>query len=125
MDYNLFKMEATPREAYLYQSPSGRCPFEEWLEPLRDIRGRAKIRARIARVRAGNLGKCESVGKGVFELKIDFGPGYRVYFGQVGDTLVILLCGGDKSTQAKDIKTAHEYWVDYWRRPHAARKKLS
>ena len=95
------------------------------MEVLKDIRGRAKIRARIARVRAGNLGKRQSVGKGVFELKIDFGPGYRVYFGQVADAMVILLCGGDKSTQAKDIKTAHEYWADYWRRTHAARKKIS
>ena len=125
MGYNRLGMEATPGEAYLYQSPAGRCPFEEWLESLRDIRGRAKIRARIARARTGNLGKCEPVGEGVFELKIDFGPGYRVYFGQLGDVLVILLCGGDKSTQAKDIRAAHEYWADYWRRPHAARKKIS
>lgn len=87
--------------------------------------GRAKIRARIARVRAGNLGNCEPEGGGVFELKIDFGPGYRVYFGEVGETIVILLRGGDKSTQIKDIKAARDNWADYWRRPHAAREKLS
>lgn len=113
------------QEAYLYRLQSGRCPFEEWLEGLRDRVGRAKIRARIARVRAGNFGKCEAVGKGVFELKVDFGPGYRVYFGQVGQAIVILLCGGDKGTQARDIKAAHAYWADYWRRSHEAREKLS
>lgn len=92
---------------------------------MKDRMGRARIRARIARARAGNLGKCEPVGEGVFEPKIDFGPGYRVYFGEVGAAIIILLCGGDKSTQAKDIKAAHDYWADYWRRPHAAREKLS
>jgi len=118
-------MHATPKEAYLYRFQSGRCPFEEWLDSMRDRMGRAKIRARIARARAGNLGKCEPVGGGVFELKIDFGPGYRVYFGEVGDTIIILLCGGDKSTQMKDIRKAQDYWADYWRRPHAARENLS
>ena len=118
-------MNITPKEAYLYRFRSGRCPFEDWLESLKDRIGRAKIRARIARVRAGNLGQCASVGEGVCELKVDFGPGYRVYFGEVGNAIVILLCGGDKSTQTKDIKAAHQYWADYWRRPHAAREKLS
>jgi putative addiction module killer protein len=73
----------------------------------------ARIRARIARVRLGNLGNCEPVGGGVLELKINYGPGYRVYFGQVGMKLVILLCGGDKSSQAEDIRRAIEYWEDY------------
>ena len=72
-----------------------------------------RIRTRIARVRLGNLGNCEPVGGGVLELKIDYGPGYRVYFGQVGTKLVILLCGGDKSSQTEDIRRAIEYWEDY------------
>ena len=118
-------MEATPKEAYLYETESGQCPFEEWLESLKDRRGSAKVRARIARLRAGNLGQCESVGQGVMELKIDFGPGYRVYFGQVGHAIVILLCGGDKGTQAKDIRLAQGYWADYRRQSHETRKKLS
>ena len=118
-------MDTTPKEAYLYQVESGRCPFEEWLDSLRDRKGRAKIRVKIARVRAGNLGNCRPVGQGVLELKIDFGPGYRIYLGQVGQTIIILLCGGDKATQAEDIKAAHDYWADYGRRPHAARKKIS
>ena len=62
------------------------------------------------------MGHCEPVGAGVMELKIDVGPGYRVYFGQVGNKLVVLLNGGDKSSQSKDIKTAHAYWADYRRR---------
>jgi putative addiction module killer protein len=118
-------MEATPKEAYLYQTASGQCPFEEWLESLRDRKGAAKIRVRIARARVGNLGSCNTVGQGILEFKIDFGPGYRVYFGEIGKTIIILLCGGGKSTQAKDIALAHKYWVDYWRRPHEARKALS
>lgn len=118
-------MEITPRDTYIYQALSGGCPFESWLEALKDRVGRAKIRARIARVRTGNLGRCDAVGEGVFELKIAFGPGYRVYFGEVGHAIIILLAGGDKSTQKKDIKAAQDYWDDYWRRPHAARKKLS
>ncbi len=80
---------------------------------LRDQRAKARIRTRIARVRLGNLGNYEPVGNGVLELKISYGPGYRVYFGQVGVKLVILLCGGDKSSQAEDIRRAIEYWEDY------------
>lgn len=118
-------MDAALKETYIYQAETGRCPFDEWLESLKDRKGRAKVRARIARLRTGNLGKCGAVGKGVLELKIDFGPGYRVYFGEVGHAVVILLCGGDKSTQAKDIRLAHDYWADYWRRTHATRKEIS
>jgi putative addiction module killer protein len=65
------------------------------------------------RLQTGLLGDWDSVGEGVYELRIDFGPGYRVYFGQEGKLLILLLCGGDKSTQTKDIKRAHAYWKDY------------
>jgi len=67
----------------------------------------------------GNLGNSKSVGEGVCELKIDFGPGYRVYFGQLGSTIVLLLCGGDKSTQEQDIRKAYEYWKEYGERENA------
>ena len=76
---------------------------------------RALIRKRLNRVRMGNLGDCRSVGDGVKELRIAFGPGYRVYFGEDGETIVVLLCGGDKSSQEADIRRAKEYWIDYWR----------
>lgn len=109
-------MEAQERELEYYETEDGKHPFRDWLLSLRDKEGRRKIRARIDRVSLGNLGYCEPVGEGVMELKIDFGPGYRVYFGQVGNKLVVLLNGGDKSSQRRDIKTAHEYWADYRRR---------
>lgn len=80
--------------------------FVQWLDSLRDIRGRARIQARIERLSSGNPGDVEPVGEGVSELRIHYGPGYRVYFKQRGQTLIILLAGGDKSTQAKDIQTA-------------------
>jgi putative addiction module killer protein len=80
--------------------------FAEWMVGLRDIRARAKIAARIDRLAFGNPGDVEPVGEGVSELRIHFGPGYRVYFKRQGPTLIVLLCGGDKSTQAKDIKAA-------------------
>jgi putative addiction module killer protein len=80
--------------------------FAKWLSGLRDRQGRAKILARIDRLEEGNPGKTRSVGAGVVEMKIDFGPGYRVYFVQRGDVLIVLLCGGDKSTQDNDIRRA-------------------
>ncbi|HXW23435.1 MAG TPA: type II toxin-antitoxin system RelE/ParE family toxin [Xanthobacteraceae bacterium] len=82
--------------------------FSRWLRGLADARGRAKIAARIDRLAHGNPGDVAPVGEGVSELRIDFGPGYRVYFVARGRTVVILLCGGDKASQAKDIKTAKQ-----------------
>jgi putative addiction module killer protein len=80
--------------------------FAKWLDGLHDIRARARILARIGRLASGNPGDVKSVGEGVSELRIDFGPGYRVYFKKQGRKVIILLAGGDKSTQTKDIKTA-------------------
>ena len=80
--------------------------FAKWLDGLHDIRARARILVRIERLAAGNPGDVKSVGEGVSELRIDYGPGYRVYYKKRGQKVVILLAGGDKSTQAKDIKTA-------------------
>lgn len=80
--------------------------FAAWLSSLKDKRGRAKILARIDRLEDGNPGKTRSVGGGVVEMKIDFGPGYRVYYTQRGQLMILLLCGGDKSTQQSDIKRA-------------------
>ncbi len=80
--------------------------FAEWLDDLRDIQARARIQARIERLAAGNPGDVEPVGEGVSELRINYGPGYRVYFRKRGRELIFLLAGGDKTTQAKDIKAA-------------------
>jgi putative addiction module killer protein len=80
--------------------------FAEWLDSLSDLPGRARIQARIERLAAGNPGDVAPVGEGVSELRISYGPGYRVYFKRRGQALVILLAGGDKNSQARDIKTA-------------------
>ena len=80
--------------------------FARWLDGLRDLQARARIQARIERLAQGNPGDVQPVGEGVSELRIHYGPGYRVYFQQRTRTLVVLLAGGDKSTQARDIKTA-------------------
>ena len=108
-------MEVQPREIQNYLTADGISPFEEWLNALRDTQARVKIRNRLRRVESGNLGDYRSVGEGVCEFRINYGPGYRVYFGQIGSTIVLLLCGGDKSTQEQDIEKAKEYWSDYGR----------
>ncbi len=109
-------MEAQEKTILIYVKEDGTTPFNDWLEALRDRKARAIIRTRINRVRLGNLGDCKSVGEGVSELRIKFSAGYRIYFGQEGDTIIILLSGGDKSSQNKDIKQAKAYWQDYKRR---------
>lgn len=80
--------------------------FSKWLSRLRDIRARARIQARIDRLELGNSGDAKPVGEGVSEMRIDYGPGYRVYFIQSGSELIILLAGGDKGSQSKDIRKA-------------------
>ncbi|MCI0335407.1 MAG: type II toxin-antitoxin system RelE/ParE family toxin [Planctomycetes bacterium] len=87
-----------------------------WLAELKDVRARAKVAARIARLASGNFGDCKPIRAGVWELRIDWGPGYRVYYAMLEQTCVLLLCGGDKRKQAADIKRAIEYWDDYQRR---------
>ena len=106
-------MFATPKEVVAFRAREGHVPFEEWLDDVADQKAVARILARLARVRQGNLGDCKSVGEGVSELRVDYGPGYRVYFGQSGRTLVVLLCGGDKRTQDRDIGLAKQYWREY------------
>lgn len=96
-----------------YQTADGKSPFTEWLDGLRDGKARGRIAARLDRLKAGLLGDWKSLGASVCELRIDEGPGYRVYYGQDGKALVLLLCGGDKRTQTKDIEKAHAYWKDY------------
>ena len=96
-----------------YLTRSGRDVFGEWLSGLRDDRTKAKIIARIDRLSVGNFGDCEALRGGLFELRINWGPGYRVYYAIVGKACVLLLCGGDKRKQSSDIKRALEYLKDY------------
>jgi putative addiction module killer protein len=94
---------------------NGSSPFAKWFTAL-DAAAAAKITSAVRRLELGNFSNVKGVGAGVFEYKIDFGPGYRVYFGKDGDTLVILLGGGTKKTQDRDIGTARERWQDYKKR---------
>lgn len=96
-----------------YQSAEGEQPFTQWLQDLRDQQARARIRVCLDRLALGNFGDCEPVGGGVIELRIDWGPGYRVYCARLGQMIVLLLCGGDKRTQKKDIERAKDYFEDY------------
>lgn len=100
----------------IYQTENGKRPFSDWLAHIKDHLVRAKIRLRLERLRMGNFGQCEPVGEGVFELKIDFGPGFRLYFGKIGKKCVLLLWAGDKSTQQSDISKAKTYFKDYYSR---------
>jgi len=99
-----------------YQREDGREPFTEWLNTIRDKIAAARIRIRLRQVEAGNFGDCDTVGESVIELRIHVGAGYRVYCARHGKTIVLLLCGGDKSTQDRDIKRAKELWVEWKRR---------
>ncbi len=107
-----------PFEIRYYRTSDATQPFTDWLGDLRDKQARARIQARLARVEVGNLGDFHSVGDGVMELRIDWGPGYRVYFARMGQVIVLLLCGGDKGTQQKDIERAKTCLED-----HKARSK--
>ena len=106
-------VETKRRNVYVYETSNGKFPFDDWLAQLRDPRSRAKVQVRIDRLEEGNFGDFKPVGEGVLELRIDFGPGYRVYCAKFDTSIVLLLCGGDKSTQTKNIKTAISYWQEY------------
>ncbi|MGE4239391.1 type II toxin-antitoxin system RelE/ParE family toxin [Ramlibacter sp.] len=93
----------------LYTDSRGRVPLSQWLDKLKDAKARAHIRARLARVAAGNFGDCKALREGVQELRIDFGPGYRVYLSRQGDVLVLLLCGSNKADQSQAIKQAVDF----------------
>jgi putative addiction module killer protein len=103
-------------ELRIYTDRQDRQPLTQWLGDLKDIRARAQIRARLARVGAGNLGDCKPLRDGVQEMRIDYGPGYRVYLSRQGPVLVLLLCGSDKSDQSKAINQAIEYLNDWKQR---------
>ena len=93
-------------ELRIYTDTSNRVPFNDWLDALKDVRARAIIRARLAKVQSGNFGDCKPLRDGVQELRIDYGPGYRVYLSRQGPVVVLLLCGSDKNDQNRAIKQA-------------------
>ncbi len=97
---------------YYRDQSSGRAPAQEWINSL-DIAIKARIRVRIQRIENGNLGDFRALGVGLFEFRFHFGAGYRLYFGREGESLILLLAGGNKSTQLKDINKAFEYWKKY------------
>ena len=108
-------MEIIERNVFYYETADGKVPFREWLYDLSNERTQEIIRSRIGRLRSGNFGNCKSVGAGVFELRIHHGPGYRIYFGEVEKTIVLLLLGGEKDTQIRDIMKAQDFWEDFRR----------
>lgn len=99
-----------------YQAADGSEPFSDWLRSIGDKSVQARIRLRLQRTALGNFGDCTSVGEGVRELRIHDGPGYRIYFGMRGNSLVLLLCGGTKKNQSDDIRRARSYWHDWKQR---------
>ncbi|MFH2201655.1 MAG: type II toxin-antitoxin system RelE/ParE family toxin [Elusimicrobiota bacterium] len=113
-------MRAHSLQVRIYLREDGTAPFEQWLETLPDRKGAAAIRARLARVRLGNLGEFRAVSGGVAELKVRYGPGYRIYFGRAGKHMVLLLGGGAKKTQIGDIRNAKARWADFKRRAYAS-----
>lgn len=104
----------TSKQILFYQTEKGSEPFNDWLDDLDDS-VRSRIQLRLDRVRLGNYGDYKGVGEGVYELRFFFGAGYRVYFAEEGNTVVLLICGGDKSSQTKDIAKAQSYWKEYQR----------
>lgn len=111
------------REIKKLELQNGLVPFDEWFDSLRDQRMQAAVDARLARVRAGNFGDCKSVGGGVSELRIAFGPGLRVYYGLHGQKIVVLVGGGDKSSQTRDIRRAQQLWLQFTK--HASKELRS
>lgn len=100
-------------EVKIYQNEHSDNPFISWLESIKDTTTQLRIRKRLRRIEDKNFGDFEPVGDGVFELRMHFGPGYRVYFGYINKEIILLLCGGDKGSQVKDIQKAKLFWQDY------------
>ena len=108
-----------------YQTAARRVPYQEWFDSLTDKLVQSAVLTRVNRLRAGTFGDWQPVGDGVFELRIHYGAGYRIYFGRHGQTVVILLTGGDKRSQDADIRTAKRYWKDYEARTKASAGRRS
>lgn len=105
--------EIQPKQVIIYANQDGDEPFSQWIDKLRNHQGKRRILQRLRRLEQGNYGDVAPIGDGLSELRMFFGSGYRIYFGEDGENIVIVLCGGDKSTQEKDIENAKAYWKEY------------
>ena len=101
------------KQILIFAQKTGKEPFTEWLESLRDGTIRKRILIRLRRLEQGNYGDCKALKDGISELRFSFGSGYRLYFGEDEKAIIVLLCGGDKSSQSKDIAIAKKYWQEY------------
>ncbi|VEN72720.1 Addiction module killer protein [Candidatus Desulfarcum epimagneticum] len=108
-------MNTNPKTIKIYRAENGKEPFVEWINSL-PVKDRARIFARLDRVETGNTGDHKSLGDGVWELRFYFGPGYRIYYGEIGAAIVLLLSGGDKSSQKRDVKRAKILWENRLKR---------
>jgi putative addiction module killer protein len=106
-------VDVAPIEVEIYETRDGKAPFSEWVMGLKDVQASARILLRLDRVKQGNLGDHKFIKDGMFELRVDAGAGYRVYFGRISGDRIVVLWGGDKSTQSRDIEKALSFWTDY------------
>ncbi|MCF7799538.1 type II toxin-antitoxin system RelE/ParE family toxin [Candidatus Babeliales bacterium] len=97
----------------IYQDTKGKKPFDQWFEKLKNFKAKTVILGRLDRIKIGNLGDSKLIGDGVSELRFHIGPGYRLYYAKIGTKIIVLLCGGAKSSQSKDIKLAKQYLLDF------------
>jgi putative addiction module killer protein len=110
-------------EILVYQKDNEKAPFYKWLDTL-ELITISLIEARLNRLRQGNFGDCKFIGEGIGEIRIDYGPGYRIYFGKINNSIILLLNAGDKNGQNQDIKKAKEYWVNYRKSRHGKNTQL-
>jgi len=101
------------KEVIVYKLPNGEEPLSAWINEIKDSSNRARIKTRLARILTGNLGDCKYLKDGISELRFKFSSGYRVYYSELDNVLLLLLCGGDKSSQSRDIQKAIDYLKDY------------
>lgn len=100
-------------EIKVYETSSGKRPFEIWLKSIKEFHTKAKILTRLDRLKIGNFGDCKTISSGLYELRIHYGPGIGIYYTKINNVIILLLCGGDKGTQTRDINKAKEYVKDY------------
>ena len=108
-------METKPFELKDYETPDGRCPYQEWYSELvkKDLRSAVALEKRIRRLEQGLLGDYKEIEEGILELRIHLGQGFRLYVRQIGKTMMLLLVGGEKSNQEQDIRNAFKYWYEF------------